>query len=170
MKAKTDNPLYDKKLQKALDKLISEEMIASMFYTACVHAVKKDERHLIEEMFTEIAVDELNDHAKHLISWAGANDYSVPYKFKDFQDHAAASVVRQYNKLKDDGDASYYVKEALKSEDDAIKSYKEALEYDGVPQDLNSILLQNYYDEEEHHEELCTLKDALDGQVELVNW
>mgnify|MGYP004537276137 CR=1 FL=1 len=39
MKAKTDNPLYDKKLQKMLDKLISEEMIASMFYVACIQAV-----------------------------------------------------------------------------------------------------------------------------------
>lgn len=39
MKAKTDNPLYDKKLQKMLDKLISEEMIASMFYAACIQAV-----------------------------------------------------------------------------------------------------------------------------------
>lgn len=84
MKAKTDNPLYDKKLQKTLDKLISEEMIASMFYTACIQAVQKSDKHLIEEMFTEIAIDELSDHMKHLVEWATANDYSVPYKFKDF--------------------------------------------------------------------------------------
>lgn len=121
-------------------------------------------------MFTEIANDELTDHAKHLVEWATTNDYSVPYKFKEFQDKAAASVVRQYNKLKDDEDAKYYVKEAIKSEDDAIKSYKEALEYDNIPEELNSIMLQNYYDEEEHREELCTLLMAVDGQVDLVNW
>jgi len=141
-----------------------------MFYAACIQAVKRDEKQLIQEMFAEISVDELTDHAKHLVEWAAANDYSVPYKFKEFQDKAAASVVRQYNKLKDDEEAKYYVEEAIKSEDDAIKSYKEALDYEHIPEELNSILLQNYYDEEEHREELCTLMMAVDGQVDLVNW
>lgn len=170
MKAKTDNPLYDKKLQDILNKLISEEVIANQFYIGCIKAACKCQKTVIREMFIDIAVDELDDHAKNLIQWAEYNDYSVPYKFKDFEKYAAKTVVKQLDQLKDDQEAAYYVAEGLKSEEDAIASYKEAMEYEDVPQDLNAIFLQNYYDEIEHHENLATLKNAIDAGADLSNY
>ena len=170
MKKKEDNPLFDKQIQKILNKLISEEVIANQFYIGCTAAACKCQKALFNDMFVEIAIDELDDHCKNLCEWAKNNDYSVPFKFKDYEKYAASSVVKQFENLKEDQEASYYVAEALKSEDDAINSYQEAMEYDNLPQDLNAILIQNYYDELEHKENLETLKMAVDGQIDLVNW
>lgn len=167
---KEDNPFYDAKIQKILNKLISEEVIANNFYVGCIAAACKCQRSVFGEMFVEIAVDELDDHCKHLCEWATANDYSVPFKFKDYEKHAGKSVVDQFNDLKEDGEASYYISEAIKSEEDAIKSYDEALAYEDLPQDLNAILIQNKYDEIEHLENLSVLKNAIDNQANLVNW
>ena len=167
---KEDDPFYDAKVQKILNKLVSEEIIASNFYLGCIMACQPDERKAFSEMFIEIAQDEMDDHCKKLCVWASNCGYSVPFKFKDFEKYAAKSVFAQYDKLKDGQGASYYVDEAIKSEEDAIKSYKEAMEYEDIPQDLNAILLQNYYDELEHLENLQTLKMAVDGQVDLINW
>ena len=170
MKANEDNPFYDAKVQKILNKLISEEVIASQFYSACIAAVKKDQKNILKEMFDEIAFDEISDHYKNLCEWAIANDYSIPYKFKDYEKFAAQSVVKQFDKLKDNQEATYYVAEALKSEDDAIASYTEAMEYEQLPQELNAILISNYYDEVEHKQNLETLESAVKYQVDLVNW
>lgn len=167
---KEENPFYDEKVQKILNKLISEEVIANNFYIGCIAAACKCQKAMFNDMFVDIAIDELDDHCKKLCDWASANDYSVPYKFKDYEKHASKSVVEQFDKLKDDQEASYYVEEALKSEKDAIQSYEEAMKYEDLPQELNAILLQNYYDEIEHHENLQTLKMAVDGQVDLINW
>ena len=170
MKNKEDNPLYDAKIQKILNKLISEEVIANSFYIGCIAAACKCQKAVISDMFVEIAVDELDDHYKKLCEWAIANDYSVPFKFKDYEKIAEKKTVEQFNSLKEEQEASYYVAEAIKSEEEAIKSYNEALEYDDLPQDLNAILLQNKYDEIEHYENLDTLKNAIDNQVDLINW
>ena len=91
-------------------------------------------------------------------------------EFKDYEKYASKSVVEQFDKLKDNQEASYYIEEALKSEKDAIQSYEEAMKYEDLPQELNAILLQNYYDEIEHNENLQALKMAVDGQVDLINW
>lgn len=170
MGKKEDNPLYDAKVQKILNKLISEEVIANNFYVGCIAAACKCQKALFNDMFAEIAIDEMDDHCKHLCEWATANDYSVPFKFKDYEKFAGKGVVEQFDKLKEEQDASYYVAEAIKSEEDAIKSYNEALEYDDLPQDLNAILLQNKYDEIEHYENLMTMKNVIDNQVDLINW
>lgn len=167
---KEENPFYDDKVQKILNKLISEEVIANNFYIGCIAAACKCQKTIFNDMFVEIAEDELDDHCKKMCEWAQANDYSVPYKFKDYEKFAGKNVVDQFDKLKDDQEASYYVEEAIKAEEDAIKSYEEAMKYEELPQDLNAILLQNYYDELEHHENLSTLKMAVDGQVDLINW
>ena len=169
-KNREDDPLYDKEIQKILNKLISEETIANCFYIGCIAAACKCQKTAFSDMFVEIATDEMDDHCKHLCEWAVANDYSVPFKFKDYEKFADKAVVDQFNKLKENEDASYYVAEALKSEEDAIKSYDEALKYEDLPQALNAILLQNRYDEVEHYENLATLKNAIDNSVDLINW
>jgi ferritin len=52
----------EKSTQKILNKIMSEELLAHMFYTGCIVATDKDEVELFEKIFVEIAEDELNDH------------------------------------------------------------------------------------------------------------
>lgn len=44
------------------------------------------------------------------------------------------------------------------------------MEYEQLPQELNAILISNYYDEVEHKQNLDTLESAVKYQVDLVNW
>jgi len=127
------NPFYDKKIQSILKKLISEEVIANMFYIGCIAAACRCQSSRFKELFTEIAVDELDDHAKHLIEWAVENEYEVPFKLRDYEKFAAKSMVKQLDQLKTKKEAIYYVEEALKSEEDALKSYEDAMKYEDVP-------------------------------------
>lgn len=52
----------EKSTQKILNKIMSEELLANMFYTGCIVAADKDEAELFEKLFVEIAEDELDDH------------------------------------------------------------------------------------------------------------
>ncbi len=113
---KENDELFSNKVQKILKKLISEEYIASDFYTGCVKSTCKCQAKLFGEMFIDIALDEVNDHAKKLIDWAIDNDYDVPFKYKDYEKFAEPKVVKQFNALKAGQDAKYYIDEAIKSE------------------------------------------------------
>ena len=165
---KHDNPDYDPKIQKLVNKLISEETIAHDFYIGCIMAVDKDEVHCIENIFVETADDELNDHCKSLVKWAKANGYDVPFKYKDYEKEASPSVVKQYRDLKTKQSAKFYIEEAIKSEHDAIASYEEALKNKNLPYELYSIILNNYYDEEEHLEKFQTLLTATEANATLT--
>ena len=167
---KENDSLYDEKVQKILDKLISEEAIAYDFYVGCVVAACPCKSKEFSEMFFEIAIDERDDHMKKLIDWAIANDYSVPFKYKDIEKHAGKKSVKQLNELKEGLEAKEYVIEAIKSEQFAIESYEEALKEKNIPYDLHCILLQNLYDEREHLEELTTKSYAFDANADLVSY
>ena len=58
MKNREDDPLYDKEIQKILNKLISEETIANCFYIGCIAAACKCQKTVFSDMFVEIATDE----------------------------------------------------------------------------------------------------------------
>ena len=165
---KNDNPDYDPKIQKLVNKLISEETIAHDFYIGCIMAVDKDEVCCIENIFVETANDELNDHCKSLVKWAKDNGYDVPFKYKDYEKEASPSVVKQYRDLKTKQSAKFYIEEAIKSEHDAIASYEEALKNKNLPYELYSIILNNYYDEEEHLEKFQTLLTATEANATLT--
>ena len=165
---KNDNPDYDPKIQKLVNKLISEETIAHDFYIGCIMAVDKDEVCCIENIFVETANDELNDHCKSLVKWAKDNGYDVPFKYKDYEKEASPSVVKQYRDLKTKQSAKFYIEEAIKSEHDAIASYEEALKHKHLPYELYSIILNNYYDEEEHLEKFQTLLTATEANATLT--
>lgn len=159
----------DKRIQKTLNKIMSEEMLAHMFYMGCIVATCHCQSSEFAKMFTEIAEDELNDHFMHLKEWALFNDYEVPFKMKDYIKFAEADVKR-LDSLKNDQDAIYYVNEAIESEKNAIESYNEAMQDDAIPYDLNALLVQNYYDECDHLEQLSVLKYALEAGAALINY
>lgn len=148
-------------VQKALNRLISEEIAAGMFYNGCLLAIGEIPDQSFIKLFSETAVDELDDHMEHLKFWAIANGYSVPFKPKDFEKYAEKAI-KQLNSLKAGKDVSYYIDEAIKSEEDAIASYDEVMQDDNIPYELYAIMQQNLYDEMDHLESLKFLKYAFD--------
>ena len=73
-----------KKIQKTLNKLISEDIVAKDIYIGAIMAASSDEGCKFTELFAHIAKDELEDHAKNLICWAKANGFAVPFKYTDY--------------------------------------------------------------------------------------
>lgn len=150
-------------IQRILNKLIAEEIIANMFYNGCIYEAKEIAVDAFQKLFSEIADDELYDHYAQLKKWALDNGYDVPFKLKDLEKYADACV-KQLNALKSAKKLAYYIDEAIKSEQDAIKSYEAALKTDDLPYDLNAIMLQNYYDEVSHLDNLTFLKYAIEAE------
>lgn len=144
----TDMDAEQKKIQKMLNRLISEEIIARDFYNGCINACNKSD--FFKDDFEKVAEDEFEDHAKNMIDWAKENGYSVPFKYGDYEKYADEECVKQLKNLKKDEEIGYYLSEAVKSEVNAIKSYEEFVWNNDIPMDLKGILLRNYYDELEH--------------------
>lgn len=155
-----------KKMQKALNKLISEEFLAATMYRNMIFACIPEERHFIKDLFEETAEDEHNDHFVKLIDLALELGLDVPTKLSDYEKYAGESTVKQQRNFKKDQCAAYYVDEAIKAEVDAIKSYQEILQNCDC-QVSQPIILHNYYDECEHLEKFQTLKIAMNASVQL---
>ena len=159
----------EKGIQKILNRIISEEILAHMFYSGCMVTVKNCKSDGFFKMFSEIAEDELNDHYIKLKNWAIENKFDVPFKMKDYAKYAESDT-KQLDSLKVNADPIYYIDEALLSESKAILSYEDALKNNFIPYDLNSILLQNYYDELTHLKQLNALKFTLEAGAELIQY
>ena len=165
-----NDSIVDKKLQDAVKRLISEEYFAYQLYLFSKMAVKKEDRGVLFQLFTEIAQDELDDHMKTLIDWCIEYNVDIPCSEAEFKKCAAVKISRQVSQLKKNKDAAYYLEEARKSEELAIASYKEVLDKDGVCQftDLQSILWKIYYEETEHLQKIDTAKIAYDAGDDLI--
>ena len=157
----------EKNTQKILEKLISEETLAVEFYKSCVHAIKYEQSCSISEKFLEIAQDEDTDHLDKLLKFAKQNDFNIPFKRKDIEKKASKKMVSLLDKLKAKEDASYYIEQAIISEMDAIKSYQDAMSQEYMF-DLQPILLNNYYDEIKHLEDLQLLLQCVNVGVTLI--
>jgi len=157
----------EKKIQKIINKLMAEEFVAYMLYMGAISAT--DQSSVFFKLFTELAKDELDDHYQKLKEFAKINEFCIPFKFRDCFKHAEASV-KQLENLKCGQDASYYINEAIKAEQDAIKSYEEAFQCECIPYELSVILTQNYYDECQHLEDLSILKYAFEAGATLCNY
>ena len=152
-----------KTTQKVLNKVISEEILATALYEGSLGNVKPDEMFLIEEKFSEIAKDERDDHLASLVKYATVNGYEVPFKSSEVNKHAAKKLVSLVNGVKSKQDAVYYIEKAIKSEEDAVESYEDVLSEE-VADDLKPLLLKLYYEELQHLDELdLVLKCALLG-------
>jgi len=150
----------EKNTQKVLNKLISEERIAVDFYLGSLSNINPSQRYAIEEKFTKIGIDEKNDHLKKLIQFANKFGYEVPFKYKDFEKYASKKMVSKFNGLKNGEDALYYIEKAIESEKDAINSYEEVMK-DEYVFDLQPIILNAYYDEIQHLQDLELLYDCV---------
>src|SRR5574344_1453928 len=150
----TDKPEIDAKLQKHLARLISEEYFAGELYNLFANATCPEEKQIVNGIFTETAKDEHEDHMQGMISWCDAFGYRYPATYHEFKKCSGENAVKQFKGFKPGKRADYYLNEAIKSEIDAIKSYKWAIDECDTSdkQEIASILLKNYYDEQEHLE------------------
>lgn len=165
-----EDPNYSEKVQKALNKLISEEWFAGNTYILFANALDRDDRNYeaIRSAFDETAIDELQDHMKSMIQFALQNGYDVPSTFSEFKKYADKEDVKLFETFKKGKDSDYYLKLALESEQRAIVSYEEVVE--GLDElafltELQAILKNNYYDEVEHLESFNFLKYTIDAQL-----
>jgi ferritin-like protein len=166
----TENAYMNEKLQDAVKKLISEEWYAYQLYMFSAMTAKKDQVKFIDDLFKETANDELGDHMKELIEWCRTYDYEIPCGEAEFKKYADKTLSKQLADLKKNKDAGYYLDEAIKSEEAAVKSYKAVLEYPDTYHytDLQALLWHIYYDEVEHLEKLHTAKIAYEADADLV--
>jgi len=99
----TDMNSDEKKVQKILNQLISEEWMASIMYKQFILATCcKDERHQIKDLLMELSEDEMDDHYAKLVKYAIHNGYSVPCQLKDYEEYASDKTVKQFNGWKKD--------------------------------------------------------------------
>jgi len=133
-------------------------------YRDLLFKVDRDYRPYCSEQFTDIAKDELEDHYAKLIEYAESHGYNYPIGYKELSKHVNDKTIKMFESIKKGEDPMTYVRMALESEVDAVKSYSEALQII-EPVDYNSdlkvILMNNYYDENEHFETLKFLEESL---------
>jgi rubrerythrin len=136
--------------QKILNKLISEEVVAANLYNGAVMSVKPEQVCFIKNKFLEIANDEMNDHWASLTKFATENGFDVPFKMKDVEKHASKTLLSKVENMKNKEDEIYYIEKAIEGEQEAIKSFEEALNDERLFNELQPILLRCYYDEVQH--------------------
>ena len=167
---KNENSLASATLQKAVQKLIAEEYSAYQLYFFSKFAVKAEDRGVIVDLFDQIAADELNDHLKTLAEWCAEYGVDIPATESDFKKAGSKPMQKIVSDLKKNKDAGYYLEQAVKQEELAMKSYKDVLENSEVSQftDLQSALWHIYYDEAEHMQNLNTAIIAYEAGDSLV--
>lgn len=156
-----------RKIQKVINKLISEEIVAKDIYVGAVMAASQDECAKFRDLFMNTAKDELEDHAKNLICWAKQNGFTVPFRYSDYQKFSDKNLCKLLQRIKQDQTAADYVDMTLVSERLAIQSYEAELKNQAVPYELRMILFKNLADEKEHLEQLTTLQTALAAEATL---
>ena len=146
----------EKKVQKIIGKLISEEWIATELYRSLVISCSSDSRETIARMFHSNADEEYLDHFAKLVNFAISNDIEIPCRFDEYAKMADERAVKLM-KFKRGGDADYCIGIAIEWENLAIESYAGVLNDEDVPQVVKQLVIEMYYDEVEHLNNLKTL-------------
>ena len=101
--------IKDKKIEKAVKKLISEEWLASTFYEQMILACDPNERDTIADIFRNHANDEKYDHYEKLISFAISNTLEIPCKLQEYDRYSDESLVKLIEKFQKGKKANYYI-------------------------------------------------------------
>lgn len=167
-KREQEDPNYSEKVQKALNKLISEEWLAGNTYMLFASALDRTDRNFtaVKDAFVDTAVDEHQDHMKSMLDFALAYGYDIPSTFAEFKKYADKEDVKLFESFKKGKDSAHYLELAIEAEERAIKSYEEVME--GIDDlvllpELQAILKNNYYDEVEHLDSFKFLKYTIDA-------
>ena len=153
----------DKKVQDALNKLISDEWFAGNVYKQFVVLASDEARAKIEELMLDTANDELNDHYASLVAFAKQNGYDVPSTYSEMKKHADKGDVKLFESGKKGQDALFYLNEGVKSEERAIETYEKYVNDDALSAEpeLQVIVKSNYYDEQQHLEDFSFAVESI---------
>ena len=168
---KNNNDKNDSKIQNALNKLISDEWFAGNIYKQFIVLVDSKYRSQIEDIMLETANDELNDHYASLVAFAKQNGYDVPSTYAEMKKYADKGDVKLFENCKKNQDSLFYLKESVKSEERAIEIYEKYVndnDFDVVP-DLQIIIKNNYYDEQQHLEDFNFAIESIDSFMTYNN-
>lgn len=165
----------DTKIQKLLKKLISEEWLAGQMYKLFIISVKDCMYDDVLETFNITAEDELNDHMLHLVTFAKTYDFKVPSTYKEFIKFANPDDVKQFESFKSEKNLEYYLDESIKSEQNAVNSYNEAIaevqKYDSdASYEFSLLLNQILFDEIEHLETFNFIKTQIEAFKKYENF
>lgn len=163
----------DTKIQKLLKKLISEEWLAGQMYKLFIIVMQDQIDENILETFNITANDELNDHMAKLIIFAQTHGFNVPATYKEFIKFANQDDVKQFESFKNGKNIEYYLDESIKSEENAVKSYTDAIneieKYDSnASYEFSLILNQILFDEIEHLQTFTFIKTQLEALKEYM--
>lgn len=156
-----------KKVQAALNKLISEEWLSGMAYVNMIALCDPTEVDLISKSLEKLANDEIQDHFMKLMYFALYNGYKIPLSIKDCKKFADKTLVKIFNKLKRQEDAKYYILNVVDAEDIAVASYEQMLNDTEYPDEFLSLIRPIYHEEREHVDEIRTLLFAYDNSMRL---
>ena len=145
-----------KKDRKFVGKLISEEWMATELYRSLVISCADGARDTIAKMFQANADEEYLDHFAKLVNFAISRGFDIPCRFDDYAKNADERAVKLM-RFKKGGDAEYCIGVAMESEELAIESYAEVLNDKDVSPDMRALVLEMYYDEVDHLNNLKTL-------------
>lgn len=145
----------DKKVQDALNKLISDEWFAGNIYKQFVVLASNEARLQLEDLMLETADDELNDHYKSLVDFAKKNSYDVPSTYSEMKKFADKGDIKLFESCKKDQNSMFYLEEGVKSEERAIETYEKYVDNEDIAcePELEVIIKNNYYDEQQHLED-----------------
>ena len=107
------------------------------------------------------------------VIFAKTHDFNIPATYKEFIKFADPIDVKQFESFKNGKTIEYYLDEAIKSEENAIKAYTDALneieKYDSeAAYDFSLILNQILFDEVEHLQTFTFIKTQLDAFNEYM--
>jgi ferritin-like protein len=140
----------DMNLHKILNDRLGEEFSAWYTYWFLYQVAKGKAYEFLSKTFEEHAEDELNDHAKRLITWMQANNIDVDCDLKSLVDRAKGGSAIPID-LGDGYSTEKAIKAVIKSERWAIQGYKDS--YNAVKDtypDLGQMFLEISNDEQEH--------------------
>ncbi|MEM2006614.1 MAG: ferritin-like domain-containing protein [Sulfolobales archaeon] len=138
----------------------ADEILAWYQYYVTAYALKGSVASELEEVFREVADDELNDHAKKLADRLQDFDVDPP----DFRDLWQLSKCRQTELPKDPYDIDGFLEASVKAEECALEHYREIFQYvfgkDPVTEEIVEDIMK---DEAEHETIFRNLKSTKRG-------
>ena len=160
-----NNSTLQKKVQKALDKLISDEWFAGSVYKQFYLLADNEGRRIAGEAFLDTANDEMLDHLNGLVKFAMQNGFTAPTTYSEMKKHADKEDIKLFENGKRGEDVTWYVKKAIEAEQRALEEYEKYVDdsdFNAFPE-LQLVVRNNYYDEIEHLKEFEFIASSIEA-------
>lgn len=158
------------KLHSAIRKSIAEEYGASQLYTLWLLASENTAKPTLADMFTKFSDEKFKRNMLELVEWCNSVECDVPCTEPEMKRTQSDTMKKFFNHMKKGKDAGYYIDQAISMQNYQVLQYRKILEIDEVSQftDLQSLLWNIYYDEEQRLRDLHTAKIAFEANANMI--